>query len=203
MSSPLQNATMKFLAEFVGARRVLEIGCYTGYSALAWDEATEKNKAEIITLELDPKMIAASRETFNKYSLNDRVKLVEGPADESLKKLTGQFDLVFVDANKEGYEGCAKYILDNKLLSSTGLIMCGNGESLIAALANLVGQPALTAVTVFARGMTISTEENPQLPAKVRPYWTENGKAPRKFCDFYKDDERVDVVLLPLFGGVT
>ena len=56
---------------------------------------------------------------------------------------------------------------------------------------------------VFARGMTISTEANPQLPAKVRPYWTENGKALRKFCDFCKDDERIDVVLLPLFDGVT
>ncbi|KAI8631699.1 O-methyltransferase [Xylariaceae sp. FL1651] len=182
MSSPLQNATMKFLAEFIGARRVLEIGCYTGYSALAWYEATEKFKAEIITLELDPKMIAASRETFNKYQLNDRVKLIEGPAGESLKKLTGQFDLIFVDANKEGYEGYVKYILDHKLLSPRGLIMCDN---------------------VFARGMTISTDANPQLPAKVRPYWTENGKALRKFCDFCKDDERVDVVLLPLFDGVT
>ncbi|KAI3318572.1 O-methyltransferase [Xylariaceae sp. AK1471] len=182
MSSPLQNSTMKFIAEFIGARRVLEIGCYTGYSALAWYEATEKNKAEIITLELDPKMIAASRETFNKFKLNDRVKLVEGPAGESLKKLTGQFDLIFVDANKEGYEGYVKHILDHKLLSPRGLIMCDN---------------------VFARGMTISTDANPELPSKVRPYWTENGKALRKFCDFCKDDPRVDVVVLPVFDGVT
>ncbi|KAI0975566.1 hypothetical protein F4678DRAFT_456922 [Xylaria arbuscula] len=116
----------------------------------------------------------------NGANLNDRVKLIEGPADESLKKLTGQFDLIFVDANKEGYEGHVKYILDNKLLSPSGLIMCDN---------------------VFARGMTIPTEANPQLPAKVRPYWTENGKALRKFCDFCKDDELVDVVLLPLFDG--
>jgi predicted O-methyltransferase YrrM len=73
-------------------------------------------------------MIAASRETFNKYDLNDRVKLIEGPAGESLKKLTGQFDLIFVDANKEGYEGYVKHILDHKLLSPGGLIMCDNGK---------------------------------------------------------------------------
>jgi predicted O-methyltransferase YrrM len=107
---------------------VLEIGCFTGYSALAWYEATEKNKADIITLELDPKMIAASRETFDKYGLNDRVTLIEGPAGESLEKLTGQFDLIFIDANKEGYEGYVKCILDKKLLSPGGLIMCDNGE---------------------------------------------------------------------------
>ncbi|KAI0415255.1 O-methyltransferase [Xylaria grammica] len=139
MSSPLQNADEV-------PRRIHR----RTKSALAWDEATE-NKAEIITLELDPKMIAVSRETFNKHNLNDRVKLVEGPADESLKKLTGQFDLVFVNANKEGYEGYVTYVLDNKLLSSTGLII----------------------------------------------------KALRKFYDFYKDGERVDVVLLPPFDGVT
>ncbi|XP_044714532.1 o-methyltransferase domain-containing protein [Hirsutella rhossiliensis] len=61
MSSPLQGATMTFLAEFVRARRILEIGCYTGYSALAWYEGTRKTNAEIISLEADPKMIAASR----------------------------------------------------------------------------------------------------------------------------------------------
>jgi predicted O-methyltransferase YrrM len=50
--------------------------------------------------------------------------------------------------------------------------------------------------------MTISTEANPQLPDKVRPYWEENGKALRKFCNFCKEDQRVDVVVLPLFDGV-
>ena len=63
---------------------VLEVGCYTGYSALAWYESTETTRAEIITLELDPKMIAASRRTFEKYGLNDRVTLIEGPAQESI-----------------------------------------------------------------------------------------------------------------------
>ncbi|XP_044715061.1 o-methyltransferase domain-containing protein [Hirsutella rhossiliensis] len=109
MSSPLQGATMTFLAEFVRARRILEIGCYTGYSALAWYEGTRKTNAEIISLEADPKMIAASRNTFDKY-----------------KKLSGQFDIIFVDANKEGYQNYVQYILDHKLLAPEGLIMCDN-----------------------------------------------------------------------------
>lgn len=78
-------------------------------------------------MELDPKMIAASRRTFDKYKLNDRVTLIEGDAAASLKSLTGTFDLIFVDANKEGYEGYVKTILDKKLLSARGLIMCDNG----------------------------------------------------------------------------
>ncbi|KAL8765545.1 MAG: hypothetical protein Q9209_007416 [Squamulea sp. 1 TL-2023] len=182
MSSPLQGATMKFLAEWQQPKRVLEIGCFTGYSALAWYESTASTQAEIITLELDPTMIAASRKTFDKYKLNDRVKLIEGPAQDSIEKLTGTFDIIFVDANKEGYEGYVKQILDKKLLSPRGFIMCDN---------------------VFARGMTISTEANPELPDKVRPYWTENGKALRRFNTFCKNDNRIDSVLLPLYDGVT
>lgn len=146
MSSPLQGATMKFLAEHQRAKRstlspfpqpkceliksVLEIGCYTGYSAMAWYESTVSTKAEIITLELDPKMIAASRKVFDRYGLNDRVKLIEGPAQGSIEKLTGNFDIIFVDANKEGYEGYVKTILDKNLLAPTGFIMCDNSQLL-------------------------------------------------------------------------
>lgn len=107
---------------------VLEIGCYTGYSAMAWHEATGSLQSEIITLELDPKMIAASRRTFDKYHLNDRVTLIEGPAGDSIPRLTGQFDLVFVDANKDGYQDYVAKILDRKLLSPGGLILCDNSK---------------------------------------------------------------------------
>jgi len=66
---------------------VLEIGCYSGYSALAWYEGTKGTGAEIITLELSPQMIAASRKTFNTNKVNDRIKLIEGPAGESYDEL--------------------------------------------------------------------------------------------------------------------
>lgn len=58
-------------------------------------------------------------------------------------------------------------------------------------------------ITIFARGMTISTEANPQLPAKVRPYWTECGKALQSFNTFCKNDPRIDTVLIPVYDGVT
>lgn len=73
-------------------------------------------------------MIAASKRTFSRYGVEDRVKLIEGPAQESLQKLTGTFDLIFVDANKDGYETYVKQILDQNLLARDGLIIADNSE---------------------------------------------------------------------------
>ncbi|KAI9835616.1 MAG: hypothetical protein M1837_003705, partial [Sclerophora amabilis] len=182
MSSQLQGAWMIFLAEDRRAERILEIGSYSGYSALAWYEGTKMTQAEIITLELNPEMIATSRNTFNKYNVNDRVRLIEGLAGDSLKYLSGTFDIIFVDANKDGYEEYVKTILDNKLLSPNGIILCDN---------------------VFARGLTIGKDTNPHLDDAVRPYWTECGKALDHFNKYVASDPRVDVTMLPLFDGVS
>ena len=51
--------------------------------------------------------------------------------------------------------------------------------------------------------MTISTEANPHLPDKVRPYWTANGKALDRFNKFCKADSRIDSILLPVYDGLT
>jgi predicted O-methyltransferase YrrM len=120
---------MIFTAQDRKPKRILEIGCYSGYSALAWYEGTRSTNAEIITLELSQVMIDASKEAFEKFGVTDRVKLIEGPADQSIEQLTGTFDLVFVDANKDGYEGYVKQILDKRLLSDDGIILCDNGET--------------------------------------------------------------------------
>lgn len=182
MSSPLQGAWMIFLAEDRQAKRILEIGSYSGYSALAWYEGTKRTKADIILLELSPEMIAATRRTLDIYNLNDRVTLIEGPAQKSIATLTGTFDIIFVDANKDGYLGYVKAILDQNLLAPNGVIICDN---------------------VFARGMTISTSANPELNNSVRSYWTECGKALQKFNKYVVNDPRVDVTMLPVFDGVS
>lgn len=74
-------------------------------------------------------MIAASKRTFARYGIEDRVRLIEGPAQESIETLTGTFDLIFVDANKDGYETYVKQILDKQLLSRDGVIIADNSES--------------------------------------------------------------------------
>ena len=117
----MDNLTAAFL--------VLEIGSYSGFSALAWYEATIATQAEVISTEIEPRMIAATKRTINKYGLQDRVTLLEGPAQQSLKTLTGTFDIVFVDADKEGYESYVRTVLDQKLLSRDGVIICDNGKT--------------------------------------------------------------------------
>ena len=106
-------------------------------------------------------MIAASRKAFAQYGVEDRVKLIEGPADKTsvgpvsflldvtvwfvsnanllsrLQTLQGEFDLIFVDANKDGYATYVQTILDQKLLSPNGIILCDNGESILLSLATL------------------------------------------------------------------
>jgi len=182
MSSRLQGAWMIFTAKDRKPKRVLEIGAFSGYSALAWYEGTKDTQAEIVTLELSPKMIAASRQTFAKYGVEDRVKLIEGPADQTLKTLTGEFDLIFVDANKDGYATYVQIILDQKLLSPGGIILCDN---------------------VFARGLTIGADAAPWLNDHVRAYWLSCGQALNQFNTDLVKDPRVDVLILPVFDGVT
>lgn len=107
----------------------MEIGSYSGFSALAWYEATTKQNAEIITLEIEQRMIDATKRTIERNNMQDRVRLLEGPAQDTLKTLQGSsFDIVFVDADKEGYEGYVRTVLDNKLLSPKGIIICDNGN---------------------------------------------------------------------------
>jgi predicted O-methyltransferase YrrM len=125
----LQGQWMIFTAQDRKPKRILEFGCYSGYSALAWYEGTKTTGAEIITLELSQVMIDAARKVFDKYNVNDRIKLIEGPADKSLDTLTGSFDIIFMDANKDGYEGYVKKILDKNLLSADGIILCDNGKT--------------------------------------------------------------------------
>ncbi|KUI65975.1 Caffeoyl-CoA O-methyltransferase [Cytospora mali] len=182
MSSRLQGAWMIFMAKDRKPKRVLEIGAYSGYSALAWYEGTKDTQAEIVTLELSPKMIAASRQTFEKYGVGDRVTLIEGPADQTLKSLTGEFDLILVDANKDGYATYVKTILDQKLLSPRGIILCDN---------------------VFTRGLSVGADAAPWINDHVRPYWLSCGQALNKFNTELFKDTRVDVLIIPMFDGVT
>ncbi|KAH0420829.1 hypothetical protein CcaCcLH18_13790 [Colletotrichum camelliae] len=181
MSSRLQGAWMIFTAKDRKPKRS-SFQLASLLTALAWYEGTKDTKAEIITLELSPKMIAASKEAFAMFGVNDRVKLIEGPADASLEKLDGNFDIIFVDANKDGYAGYVQTILDRKLLSPDGIILCDN---------------------VFARGLAIGPDCAPWLNDHVRPYWLGCGQALHEFNSKICYDDRVETLILPLFDGVT
>jgi predicted O-methyltransferase YrrM len=99
-----------------------------------------------------------------------------------LKALDGDFDLIFVDANKDGYAGYVQTILDRKLLSPQGVILCDN---------------------VFARGLSVGEDCAPWLNDHVRPYWASCGKALDSFNRTLAEDPRVDVIVIPVFDGMT
>jgi len=73
-------------------------------------------------------MIAIALSAFTKYEVTNRVKLVEGPAAETLKTIRGEFDIIFIDADKPGYKTYFEIILEKGLLSKNGIIITDNSN---------------------------------------------------------------------------
>ena len=114
---------LKLLARLVGARRILEIGTFGGYSALSMAEALPE-EGTLVTCELDPVAIAFARKYFSESSHGKKITLLEGPALESIKTLTSPFDMAFIDADKENYSNYYEAILP--LIRQGGLIAADN-----------------------------------------------------------------------------
>ncbi|KAI5789657.1 O-methyltransferase [Peziza echinospora] len=131
MINTLQSQFLTFYARAVGAKKVLEIGCFTGYSALSFAEALKNvDGAEITTLDLDTPSSALAQSTFTTHatpSSHPPIHLRLGPASTTLPLLSGKtFDLIFLDANKDGYLSYLHTILDLKLLAPNGTLVADN-----------------------------------------------------------------------------
>ncbi|MBI3308441.1 MAG: class I SAM-dependent methyltransferase [Candidatus Melainabacteria bacterium] len=98
----LEGAFLRLLIRITSAKRVLEIGTFTGYSALAMAEGLPED-GELITLDKDLEATEIAKEFWQKSPHGKKIKLILGDAIESLKKLHGSFDLVFIDASKSDY----------------------------------------------------------------------------------------------------
>ena len=116
----------RFLEQLVfasGARRVLEIGTFTGYSALSMAAALPEG-GRIDTLDIEPKHAEVAQRYFDRSPDGSKITLHLGPAIETIGKLEGEFDLVFIDADKEGYDAYYEAVLPR--LSARGLIAIDN-----------------------------------------------------------------------------
>lgn len=102
MIDAVEGKLLTVLVAISGARSILEIGTFTGYSAISMAEGMAPG-GRIVTLERDPRHAAKSREHIAGAGLADVIEVVEGPALESLASLEGPFDLAFIDADKPGY----------------------------------------------------------------------------------------------------
>jgi caffeoyl-CoA O-methyltransferase len=98
----LEGRFLETLVWLSGARRILEIGCFTGYSALSMAGALPPG-GRIITCEVDAERAATAQAHVDTSPWAEQIEIRVGPALETIAGLTGQFDLVFIDADKTNY----------------------------------------------------------------------------------------------------
>jgi caffeoyl-CoA O-methyltransferase len=173
LSGHVEGQLLKMLVHATRASRVLEIGMFTGYSALAMAEALPAG-GEVIACEIDPDVAAFAQRCFDDSSAGEKITVRIGPALQTLEELAqaGQrFDLVFIDADKAGYAGYLDALLEKGLLAPQALICVDN--------------------TLMQGHPWISSEASP------------NGRAIAAFNEAVAADPRVEQVILPLRDGLT
>jgi caffeoyl-CoA O-methyltransferase len=173
LSGPVVGRLLEMLVHATGAQRVLEIGTYSGYSALAMAAALRPG-GRIVTLEADAHHAEFARRAFAASPFADRIELIEGPAAETLAGLQGPFEVVFIDADKDGYPHYVELTLP--MLAEHGVIALDNtlrgGHVLDSADGpaatmdelnrSLASDPRLLSVMLTVRdGVTLVRRRNP------------------------------------------
>jgi caffeoyl-CoA O-methyltransferase len=120
---PLEGAFLHMMTRLVGARRVLEIGMFTGYSALCFAEALP-DEGRVVTCEVDQESAAVARRFFPQSPHGCKIEIRMGPALETMADLKGRFDLIFIDADKVNYLNY--YRRGMELLSPRGVMLIDN-----------------------------------------------------------------------------
>lgn len=173
LSGHVEGQLLKMLVHLSRAERVLEIGMFTGYSALAMAEALGP-EGRVVACEIDEYVADIARSCLAGSQAGHKVSVRVAPALDTLTELArdgDRFDLVFIDADKAGYAGYLDAVLKLDLLTAHAVICVDNTL--------LQGQP-------YAAGAASS-----------------NGAAIASFNRAVADDPRVEQVLVPLRDGLT
>jgi predicted O-methyltransferase YrrM len=168
-----QGRFMALLVKLIGARRCIEVGTYTGYSALAVALALPED-GELITCDINADWTAIGQQLWKKAGVDTRIDLRLQPAIETLDGLiaageAGRFDFAFIDADKPNYPAYLERLL--QLVRGGGLIAVDN--------------------TLALAGTPVFSLE------------TENAKAMVAFNERVHNDERVDSAMLTIGEGLT
>lgn len=126
LSGHVQGRLLSMFSQMIRPQRILELGTFTGYSALCLAEGLTEN-GKLITIEHNDEMESAIRRNLALSPLGDKIELVIGDAKEELKRLGERreaFDLVFIDADKKEY--CDYLDLVLPLMRSGGWILADN-----------------------------------------------------------------------------
>lgn len=129
MSSPgmltgtVEGRFLELLVFGTGAKRVLEIGTFTGYATLSMAAALPED-GHIHTCDIEPRHVEVAQRYVSESPYADRITIHLGPALDSLERIDGEFDLVFIDADKGNYASYYEAVLPR--MSERGLIAIDN-----------------------------------------------------------------------------
>jgi len=119
----VEGGFLKLLAQITRATRVLEIGTFTGYSALCFAEGLPDD-GRVITCDIDPEATEMARRYWAQSPHGAKIELRLGPALETIRALDGPFDLVFIDADKPNYVNYWEAVLPK--VTQGGLVVADN-----------------------------------------------------------------------------
>ncbi|NLH15619.1 MAG: methyltransferase [Phycisphaerae bacterium] len=122
--SPADGRLLRMLVESTDAKKAVEIGCSNGYSGIWTCLGLRKTGGKLITHDIDEGRAALARENFKRAGVEGIVTLVMGDAHETVKNLEGPIDILFIDADKEGYGDYLKQLLPK--IRPGGLILGHN-----------------------------------------------------------------------------
>jgi caffeoyl-CoA O-methyltransferase len=123
IAGPTAGQLLRFLVWLVAPQLVVEIGTFTGYSALAMAGGLPQG-GRIVTCEVSPERAEFAQSWFDRSPLGERIEVRVGAALETVSGLDGPFDFAFIDADKEGYTGYYEAVVPK--LSPGGLIVVDN-----------------------------------------------------------------------------
>lgn len=123
LSSPVQGKFLSFISTILRPKYVLEIGTFTGYSALCMAQGLQE-KGELHTLELREEDAATAKKNFSISKYNKQIHLHTGNALDLIPALHYKWDLIFIDADKTNYTNYYKLVVPN--LNKNGLIIADN-----------------------------------------------------------------------------
>lgn len=148
LSVPAEDGkALRLLTEAVNAKNVVEIGTSTGYSGLWFCLALQATGGHLTTFEIDHDRAEQARQHFKAAGVENLVTIVERDAHQQIAKLKSPIDLVFIDADKEGYVDYLNKVLP--LVRPGGLLLAHNVEMVPDYVKSVTTNPALQ--TIFYR----------------------------------------------------
>jgi caffeoyl-CoA O-methyltransferase len=154
----VEGQLLALLVRLSGARQILELGLFSGYSALAMAEALPAD-GHLIACEIDPDAVAFARDCLAASPHGDKIEIRVGAAQDTLEALAAggaAFDLVFIDADKPRYLAYVDTLLDSGLLSARGVIAVDN--TLLQGEPYLGSEPTHNGVAIAMFNAAIATD---------------------------------------------